>query len=321
MNLKGIEIKVIKGDITDLKVEAIVNAANNELVMGGGVAGAIKRKGGQIIEDEAVKLGPIKVGESVITGGGRLSAKYVIHSVTMDMSFTTDEVKIRHATNSALELAEKKGIRSIAFCALGCGVGGFDYGASAKIMSQEIFRLVHEKKNKNIKEIIFVLRDDETKNIFEKIVFSYLDYIGKKLEDGPFLTVDAIIALLDLKDSVLRVVIIERSNPPFGWALPGGFVDYGESLEDAVMREAKEETSLDIFGLKQFHTYSKYGRDPRFHTVSTVFTAQAKGNPRAASDAKNIKVIGENDLDRINFAFDHKEILKEYFGLQNKLRA
>ena len=313
MLIKGIEIKVIKGDITELKVEAIVNAANNELVMGAGVAGAIKRKGGQSIEDEAVKLGPIEIGESVITSGGKLPAKYVIHSATMDMGFVTDEAKIRNAASSALRLADGKGIRSIAFCALGCGTGGFDYAACAKIMSQEVLRLIRENKSLKIKEIIFVLYDDKAKNIFEKTVFSYIDYISKKLEEGPFVTVDIIIEITDAKNTELRVVIIERSNPPFGWALPGGFVDYGESLEDTAVREAKEETSLDIFDLKQFHTYSKYGRDPRFHTVTTVFTAKAKGRPCAASDAQNIKIISAKDLHNINFAFDHKEILKEYF--------
>lgn len=320
MLIKGMEIKVIKGDITDLKVEAIVNAANNQLVMGGGVAGAIKRKGGQSIEDEAVKLGPIAIGESVITSGGRLPAKYVIHSATMDIPacrpagiLLTDEAKIRNAANSALRLADGKGIRSIAFCALGCGTGGFDYTACAKIMSQEVFRLIRENKSLKIKEIVFVLYDDKAKNIFEKTVFSYIDYISKKLEEGPFVTVDIIIEITDAKNRELRVVIIERSNPPFGWALPGGFVDYGESLEDTAVREAKEETSLDIFDLKQFHTYSKYGRDPRFHTVTTVFTAKAKGRPCAASDAQNIRIISQKDLDGIDFAFDHKEILKEYF--------
>lgn len=93
MKIKNTEIKVVKGDITQVKADAIVNAANNKLVMGGGVAGAIKRKGGKIIEDEAVKKGPIKVGEAVVTGAGDLPAEYVIHAATMGMNFETDEVK------------------------------------------------------------------------------------------------------------------------------------------------------------------------------------------------------------------------------------
>ncbi|MBU3958460.1 MAG: macro domain-containing protein, partial [Candidatus Omnitrophica bacterium] len=85
MKIKNTEIKIIQGDITELKVEAIVNAANNQLVMGGGVAGTIKRKGGKVIEDEAVKKGPIKIGEAVFTSAGNLAAKYVIHAATMGM--------------------------------------------------------------------------------------------------------------------------------------------------------------------------------------------------------------------------------------------
>jgi 8-oxo-dGTP diphosphatase len=108
------------------------------------------------------------------------------------------------------------------------------------------------------------------------------------------------------------IVLIERKNYPFGWAIPGGFVEYGESLEETAVREAKEETGMDIKNLKQFHTYSAAGRDPRLHTISTVFTAKANGIPEAADDAKNTAVYRETDLPE-NFAFDHKEILKEYF--------
>ncbi|MCK9594869.1 MAG: NUDIX hydrolase [Candidatus Omnitrophica bacterium] len=134
----------------------------------------------------------------------------------------------------------------------------------------------------------------------------YLDYISNKLK-SPFLTVDAIISVEG------GVVVIKRSNPPFGWALPGGFVDYGESLEEAVRREMKEETSLDLLDLKQFHTYSDPGRDPRFHTVCTVFTAKGKGTPEAGDDAAGIKLITPQDLESLDFAFDHRNILKEYF--------
>ncbi|MBI5124581.1 MAG: NUDIX hydrolase [Candidatus Omnitrophica bacterium] len=131
-----------------------------------------------------------------------------------------------------------------------------------------------------------------------------------KLERGPFVAVDCIIYI----DGDL--VIIERSNPPFGWALPGGFVDNYESLEDAVRREMKEETGLDLVGLEQFHAYSEPSRDPRFHTIGIIFTAKGKGKPKAGDDAARLKIIKLEDIDKIDFAFDHKQILKDYIILR-----
>ena len=305
MLVKDTEIKIIQGDITELKVDAIVNAANNKLVMGGGVAGAIKKKGGKIIEDEAVKKGPIKIGDAVFTQGGSLPAKYVIHAATMAMDFKTDEVKIRESCKNALRVAEELKIKSIAFPALGCGVGGFPLLASAKIMSQEVFRHIKEDGSQ-LKEIIFCLFDKEAFDIFNKGIISYLEYIIHKVQNGPFSTVDAIIEING------GVILIQRSNPPFGFALPGGFVDYNESLEDAVRREMKEETDLDLEDLKQFHTYSEPGRDPRFHTICTVFLAKGKGKPKAGDDAASLKVVKLEEIEKLNFAFDHKKILSDY---------
>ena len=108
------------------------------------------------------------------------------------------------------------------------------------------------------------------------------------------------------------IILIERSNPPYGWALPGGFVDYGESLEEAVMREAKEETHMRLRSLRQFHTYSKPGRDPRFHTITTVFIAQGAGTPKFGDDAKGLKVVTYSDLLNLIYAFDHKDVIKDY---------
>jgi len=305
MKIKNTEIKVVMGDITGLKVDAIVNAANNKLVMGGGVAGAIKRKGGKIIEEEAVGLGPIKVGEAQATKAGSLPSIYVIHAATMGMDFKTDEVKIRDAARNTLQLAEKLKINSIAFPALGCGVGGFPLLASAKIMAQEALKHLREEKS-SLKEIIFCLYDKEAYGVFNKGIIGYLEYVTNKLQAGPFTTVDAIIEIND------GIVIIKRSNPPFGWALPGGFVDYGESLEEAIKREAKEETGLDVTELKQFHTYSEPKRDPRFHTVGTVFIARAKGKPQAGDDAASLKVIKSEELLKLDYAFDHKKIIQDY---------
>ena len=310
MKIKDTEIKVVKGDITQLKVDAIVNAANNKLVMGGGVAGAIKRKGGKVIEDEAVKKGPIKIGEAVYTNAGNLAAKYVIHAATMGMDFKTDEIKIRDAAKNSLVTAEELKINSISFPALGCGIGGFPLLASAKIIAQEVLKHLREGKT-SLKEIIFCLYDKEAFEVFNKGVTNYLNYVAQKLQTGPFTTVDAIIEI----DG--GIVIIERSNPPFGWALPGGFVDYGESLEDAVTREAKEETNLVLTDLRQFHTYSQPDRDPRFHTIGTVFTAKGKGTPKAGDDAAALRVVKLNEIGSINFAFDHKKIIEDY----SKLRA
>jgi len=306
MIIRGCEIKIIQADITGLKVDAIVNAANNKLLMGGGVAGAIKRKGGKAIEEEAVKKGPIKIGEAVATTAGSLPCKYVIHAATMGLDFNTDEIKIRSSCASALREAERLKLRSIAFPALGCGVGGFPLLASAKIMAQEVFRHLRESPSISLKEIVFCLYDKEAFDIFNKGVISYLEYITHKLQNGPFTTVDAIIEI----DG--GIVVIQRSNPPFGFALPGGFVDYGESLEDAVAREAKEETDLDLIEPKQFHTYSDPKRDPRFHTIGTVFIAEAKGKPKAGDDAAALKIIKLSEVKNMDFAFDHKKIIEDY---------
>jgi 8-oxo-dGTP diphosphatase len=122
----------------------------------------------------------------------------------------------------------------------------------------------------------------------------------------PLLTVDIIIEIDD------GIVLIERKNPPHGWAFPGGFVDYGESLEKAAVREAKEETSLDVQLIEQFHTYSDPTRDPRHHTVSAVFIAKARGVPAAADDARTAKIFTEANLPAA-IVFDHPRILRDYF--------
>ncbi|OGW76890.1 MAG: hypothetical protein A3I73_06440 [Omnitrophica bacterium RIFCSPLOWO2_02_FULL_45_16] len=132
-----------------------------------------------------------------------------------------------------------------------------------------------------------------------------------KQQIGPFVAVDAIIEI----DG--GIVVIERSSPPFGWALPGGFVDYNESIEDAVRREMREETSLDLIDLKQFHAYSRPGRDPRFHTIGIVFTAKGKGAPKAGDDAAGLKVVKLADIGAMNFAFDHKQIIEDYIKRKN----
>jgi ADP-ribose pyrophosphatase YjhB (NUDIX family) len=124
---------------------------------------------------------------------------------------------------------------------------------------------------------------------------------------NPIPTVDIIIKLRG------GIVLIKRKNPPEGWALPGGFVDYGETLEYAAIREAREETGLDVKLIRQFHTYSDPQRDPRHHTITTVYVANAKGKAIAGDDAKEAGVFQKEALPE-KIAFDHKEILNDYFS-------
>ena len=124
---------------------------------------------------------------------------------------------------------------------------------------------------------------------------------------NPFLTVDVII------ETGGGIVLIKRKNPPFGWAIPGGFVDYGETIEDAVRREAKEETGLDIDHVKQFHTYSDPKRDLRHHTVTVMFIATASGTPKAGDDAGKAEIFTRETLPE-KIAFDHRQILEDYFS-------
>jgi 8-oxo-dGTP diphosphatase len=138
---------------------------------------------------------------------------------------------------------------------------------------------------------------------------------------NPSPTVDIIIELVDRPHR--PIVLIERKNPPHGWAIPGGFVDYGESMETAARREAQEETGLAVELVEQFQMYSQPDRDPRQHTVSLVFIATATGEPQAADDAKHLDVF---ELWRIpqSLCFDHDRVLRDYrryrdYGLRPQL--
>ena len=122
---------------------------------------------------------------------------------------------------------------------------------------------------------------------------------------NPFPTVDIIIEING------GIVLIERRNPPFGWALPGGFVDYGESLEDAAIREAREETSLEVYDLRLLGCYSDPSRDSRMHTISTTYAAKGYGSPRAADDAVNLRIFRPDELPD-QLCFDHGAILSDY---------
>ncbi len=163
------KIKVIlkKGDITTFEGDAIVNAANNELWMGGGVAGAIKRVGGVEIEREAISKGPIRIGEAISTGAGKLKVKFVIHAAVMGRDLITSGEYIKNATTNALKEAERLGLSSIAFPALGTGVGGFPVEECARIMKESIEQTAETLSS--LKEVNFYLFDDKTFNIFQKV--------------------------------------------------------------------------------------------------------------------------------------------------------
>ncbi|HIC09489.1 MAG TPA: NUDIX hydrolase [Aquificales bacterium] len=128
----------------------------------------------------------------------------------------------------------------------------------------------------------------------------------------PFLAVDGIVKLFDEKGNFKGIVLIERKNPPIGLALPGGFVEVGETVEEAVVREIKEEVNLDFNIEKILGIFSKPDRDPRFHVVSVVFVGHAVGEPRASSDAKEAKVYRLEDIPWDKLVFDHGEILKRF---------
>lgn len=171
-------INIVRGDITEQVVDAIVNAANNHLWMGGGVAGAIKHQGGEIIEQEATAKGPIKVGDAIFTTAGRLKAKYVIHAAVMGQDLNTNETKIKMATRNSLLLAKRLRIKSVAFPALGTGVGGFPKEKCAKIMINEVISHITQKSS--LKEIVFVLFDQPTYSAFERILNTIINRVTIK---------------------------------------------------------------------------------------------------------------------------------------------
>ncbi|HEY33351.1 MAG TPA: macro domain-containing protein [Dehalococcoidia bacterium] len=161
-----VEIDVRQGDITRLAFDAVVNAANNHLWMGGGVAGALKRAGGPEIEAEALSKGPIPVGEAAVTTAGKLPARYVIHAAVMGQDLRTDAEKIRQATRNSLLRAGEIGVRTIAFPALGTGVGGFPLGECARIMIHEVMQ--YPAEGSTLEKVVFVLFDEAAFAVFQQ---------------------------------------------------------------------------------------------------------------------------------------------------------
>jgi O-acetyl-ADP-ribose deacetylase len=160
-------IIVQQGDITEMDTDAIVNAANNDLILGAGVAGAIYRKGGEVIQKECKSIGSIPVGYAAITGAGKLKARYVIHAASMGLGGVHTTAKsLRTSTAHSLRLAEERGLKSIAFPAVGTGVSGFPVGECAEIMLGEAVE--HLKKGSAIQKVCFVLFDAATTEVFRR---------------------------------------------------------------------------------------------------------------------------------------------------------
>jgi O-acetyl-ADP-ribose deacetylase (regulator of RNase III) len=165
----GFENKIVfkQGDITDEDTDAIVNAANNELLLGGGVAGAIRRKGGPQIQQECDKVSPIAIGEAAITPGGKLKARYVIHAASMSLGGSTTPEALRSSTRHSLRLAAENSIKTMAFPAVGTGIAGFPMKACAEIMLEEVVR--HLEGKTTLEQVRFVLFDSAALDVFEQV--------------------------------------------------------------------------------------------------------------------------------------------------------
>jgi O-acetyl-ADP-ribose deacetylase len=172
------KIVLRKGDLTDAQVDAIVNAANNDLILGGGVAGAIRAKGGPSIQAECDKLGPIPIGEAVLTGAGKLRAHYVIHAASMQLGGRTSEAALRNSTRNSLKRAAEQRLKSIAFPAIGTGIAAFPIERCAVVMLEEIrdhLRGTTVHRVEPVDRVEIVLFDDRGLSVFQDALAKMID--------------------------------------------------------------------------------------------------------------------------------------------------
>jgi O-acetyl-ADP-ribose deacetylase (regulator of RNase III) len=166
IQLEGTQLDLVEGDITDLEVDAIVNAANEELQLGSGVAGAIREKGGPSIQEECNRIGSTPVGTAVLTGGGKLKARHVIHAVGPKMGEGDEDRKLQSAVRSSLALADRHGLKSLAMPAISTGAFGFPMDRCARILLTEVYRYL--QGGTKLERVVVSLFDDDTFEIFKR---------------------------------------------------------------------------------------------------------------------------------------------------------
>ena len=160
-------IHIEQGDLTACPVDAIVNAANNDLILGGGLAGAIRRRGGPAVQADCDRHGPVQVGQAAITTAGDLPARYVIHQASMRLGGRTAEPDLRSSTAAVLKLAEQNGVRTLAFPATGTGIAGFPLQRCAEVMLEEVRK--HVAAGTQLTDVHFVLFDDAARKVFQDV--------------------------------------------------------------------------------------------------------------------------------------------------------
>jgi len=302
--IKNIEISVVMSDITEFPCDALVYEANTHFNADGGLAAMVKLKGGKTVEAAMAKFVPAKIGDVLFSPAAGLPVKFLIHAVTTGLNPKIDTSVIRKATYNSLLCAQKNNLAAVSFPVLGQGLGDMPYEAVSKLMAQEIFRYIQTTTAPALKKITIVCASDEAFDVFKNNICAYLNHL---ILQGPFLVVSGVVEYQD------GIVLVERTNPPFGWSLPGGFVDYNESVEVAVAREVQEETNLAFKNIRQLKVYSDKDRDPRFHTVVVAFAGKGEGLIKPASDAKDARLFKINEIPA-ELAFDHRKIIDDYLA-------